>query len=769
MTAAQAIRWEQDPDGVVVLTLDDPGQSTNTMNAAYEMSMVGIINRLEAEKDAIAGVVITSAKKTFLAGADPADLIAARAGDAADITQRTNRIKAQLRRLERLGRPVVAAINGAALGGGLEVALACHHRIVVDVPGCVLGLPEVNQGLLPAAGGITRTVRMLGIRNALENLLLRGQRHSPADALRLGLIDELVASESDLVPRARQWIKANPEASMQPWDSNGYRIPGGTPADPAFAASMAALSARLRKQLNGAPLQAPRAILAAAVEGAQVDIETAAAIETRYFVSLVTGQVAKNMTNAFIFDLQHVNGGGSRPHGYEKFTVTKVGVLGAGMMGAAIAYTAARVGIDVVVRDTSAVLAERAKEYAARLEEKALARGQTTQTSSDALLRRITPAASPDDFAGVELVIEAVPEDPELKRQVFGEIEDIVDPDAVLASNTSTLPITGLARGVRRQENFIGIHFFSPADRMPLIEIIRGDKTSDVTLAKAFDFACQVRKTPVVVNDGRGFFTSRVILAFLNEAVAALGEGVESASIEQAAGQAGYPTPPLQLMDELTLTLTRKIQQEAQAAAQAAGRAWKAHPAERVIDRMIDEFGRTGRAGGAGFYEYDEAGKRVQLWTGLRDAFGSCGATGVAFSELQERMLFAEALEAVRCLDEGVLNSVPDANIGSLLGIGFPLWTGGVIQYVSSYQDGPKGFAARASELASRYGDRFTPPQSLAVLKVNVSRSELRGRLAGAGGRPWCPGAARPRNPEGSRAFRCLATSHGGAKGIRTP
>ena len=704
------IRWDQDSDGIVVLTLDDPNQSANTMNADFRESFKSTVERLESEKDSIAGVVITSAKKTFFAGGDLRDLIQATPEDAAAITDSTNAMKDQLRRLETLGKPVVAAINGAALGGGLEIALATHRRIVADVPGAVVGLPEVTLGLLPGGGGIVRTVRLLGIQNAVLNVLVQGQRHKPAKALEIGLVDELVSSVDELLPKAKEWVKANPEA-QQPWDAKGYKMPGGSPSNPKFAANLPAFPANLRKQLKGAPMPAPRAILAAAVEGAQVDVETAAQIETRYFVSLVTGQVAKNMTKAFFFDLQHINSGGSRPHGYDKFKAQKVGVLGAGMMGAAIAYVAAKAGIEVVLKDVSAEAAEKGKGYAVKLEEKALSRGKTTKEKSDALLARITPTGDPADFAGVDFVIEAVFESQELKHKVFGEIENVVNPDAVLGSNTSTLPITGLAQGVQRQEDFIGIHFFSPVDKMPLVEIIRGEKTSDATLAKVFDFTLQIKKTPIVVNDSRGFFTSRVIGTFINEAVAAVGEGVEPASIEQAGAQAGYPAPPLQLMDELTLTLPRKIREETKAAVEAAGGTWNAHASEAVIDRMIDEFDRKGRSSGAGFYEYVD-GKRTRLWPGLREAFNS-GSGQVPFKDLQERMLFAEALETVRCFDEGVLMSVQDANIGSIFGIGFPAWTGGVIQYINQYDGGLPGFVARAKELAQKYGDHFQPPESL--------------------------------------------------------
>ncbi|MFE5506078.1 3-hydroxyacyl-CoA dehydrogenase NAD-binding domain-containing protein [Amycolatopsis japonica] len=712
MTEAKTIRWEQDADGIVVLTLDDPKQSANTMNADFRESLGVVVDRLEAEKDNITGVVLTSAKKTFFAGGDLNDLIQAKPEHAAEITESSSLMKGQMRRLEQLGKPVVAAINGAALGGGLELALATHHRIAADVKGSQIGLPEVTLGLLPGGGGVVRTVRLLGIQSALLNVLLQGQRHRPAKAKELGLVHELVGTVEELLPAAKAWIKANPEGGVQPWDVKGYKIPGGTPSNPSFAANLPAFPANLRKQIKGANMPAPRAILAAAIEGSQVDFDTAITVETRYFISLATGQVSKNMTKAFFFDLQSINSGGSRPEGFEKYTAKKVGVVGAGMMGAAIAYVSAKAGIDVVLKDVTLEGAEKGKGYAVKLEEKALSRGKTTQEKSDALLARIKPTDKAEDFAGVDFVIEAVFESVELKHKVFQEIEGIVNPDAVLGSNTSTLPITALAEGVQRTEDFIGIHFFSPVDKMPLVEIICGEKTSPATLAKVFDYTLQIKKTPIVVNDSRGFFTSRVIGTFLNEAVAALGEGVEPASIEQAGSQAGYPAPPLQLMDELTLTLPRKIRKETREAIEAAGGTWNAHASEGVIDRMVEEFDRKGRSTGSGFYDYDESGKRTGLWPGLRDAFKS-GSAEVPFEDLKERMLFAEALETVKCFDEGVLTTVADANIGSIFGIGFPAWTGGVIQYINQYEGGLQGFVDRARELAERYGDHFTPPASL--------------------------------------------------------
>ncbi len=712
MAESKTIRWEQDADGIVTLTLDDPNQSANTMNADFRESLGVTVDRLEAEKDSITGVVITSAKKTFFAGGDLNDLIQAKPENAVELTEGSTLMKGQMRRIEQLGKPVVAAINGAALGGGLEIALATHHRIAVDAKGSQIGLPEVTLGLLPGGGGVVRTVRLLGIQSALLNVLLQGQRHRPRKALELGLVHEVVDTVEELVPAAKAWIKANPEGGVQPWDVKGYKIPGGTPSNPSFAANLPAFPANLRKQIKGANMPAPRAILAAAIEGAQVDFDTAILIETRYFIHLATGQVSKNMTKAFFFDLQTINSGGSRPDGFEKYTAKKVGVLGAGMMGAAIAYVSAKAGIDVVLKDVSLEAAEKGKGYAAKLEQKALSRGKTTQEKSDALLAKIKPTGDPADFAGVDFVIEAVFESVELKHKVFGEIESVVNADAVLGSNTSTLPITTLAEGVQRTEDFIGIHFFSPVDKMPLVEIICGEKTSPATLAKVFDYTLQIKKTPIVVNDSRGFFTSRVIGTFINEAVAALGEGVEPASIEQAGSQAGYPAPPLQLMDELTLTLPRKIRKETREAIEAAGGTWKAHASEGVIDRMVDEFDRKGRSTGAGFYEYDSEGKRAGLWPGLRDAFKS-GSVEVPFEDLKERMLFAEALETVKCFDEGVLTSIADANIGSIFGIGFPAWTGGVIQYINQYEGGLQGFVDRSRELAARYGDHFEPPASL--------------------------------------------------------
>ncbi|CAN1549955.1 multifunctional fatty acid oxidation complex subunit alpha [Mycobacteriaceae bacterium] len=708
--AENTIQWDSDADGIITLTLDDPTGSANVMNEHYKESMHKAVQRLVAEKDSITGVVIASGKKTFFAGGDLKAMITAGPENAGEIFAEVEEIKRDLRALETLGKPVVAAINGAALGGGLEIALACHRRIAADVKGSAIGLPEVSLGLLPGGGGVARTVRMFGIQNAFVNVLSQGTRFSPKKAKDAGLVDELVDTADDVVPAAKAWIKANPEAHTQPWDAKGYKMPGGTPASPALAAILPSFPSLLRTQLKGAPMPAPRAILAAAVEGAQVDFDTATRIESRYFTELVTGPVAKNMIQAFFFDMQAINAGGSRPEGIGKTPIAKIGVLGAGMMGAGIAYVSAKAGFDVVLKDVTIEAANKGKAYSEKIEAKALERGKTTAEKSATLLGRITPTADAKDFAGVDFVIEAVFESQELKHKVFGEIEDIVEPNAVLGSNTSTLPITGLATGVKRQEDFIGIHFFSPVDKMPLVEIIKGEKTSDDALARVFDYTLAIGKTPIVVNDSRGFYTSRVIGTFINEALAMLGEGVEPASIEHAGTQAGYPAPPLQLSDELNMELMHKIAVASRKGIEDAGGTYAPHPAEAVVEKMI-AVGRPSRLSGAGFYEYTD-GKRTRLWPDLREAFTSGNSTP-PLQDMIDRMLFAEALETQKCFDEGVITTTADANIGSIMGIGFPPWTGGAAQYIAGYPGGRTAFVARAKELAARYGERFNPPASL--------------------------------------------------------
>ena len=699
------ISWDLD-EGIVTLTMDDPGASANTMNETYLAAMGSVVERLQAEKDSLRGVVITSAKSTFFAGGNLQMLSQIQPSQAAEVFETIEEVKRQLRAVETLGVPVVAAINGSALGGGLEIALACHHRIVADDNRIEIGVPEVTLGLLPGGGGVTRTVRMLGLQDALMKVLLQGQRMKPAHALSVGIVDEVVPAD-DLLDAARRWISSYDGDAKQPWDRDGYKIPGGTPASPKLAAFLPAFPANLRKQLKGAPYPAPRAIMSAAVEGSQVDFATASRIESRYFVSLATGQIAKNMIQAFFFDLQAINAGASRPSGVPRYSARKVGVLGAGMMGAGIAYVCAKVGIEVVLKDISLDAASKGKSYSEKLLAKQVQKGRLSAADVEAFLSRITPTADPNDLAGCDLVIEAVFESEELKQKVFAEIAGVVEPDALLCSNTSTLPITSLADGIDRPDDFVGMHFFSPVDRMPLVELIVGEKTSDRTIAKAYDVVRQIKKTPIVVNDSRGFFTSRVFGTLVMEGAAMVAEGIDPVTIERAATQAGFPAPPLAMLDEVTLTLPQKIRDAAKAAGDSAG-AFDDHPGMAVTDRLVNEFDRRGKAAGAGFYDYPVDGPK-RLWPGLWEHFAHDAE--VPLIDVQERMIFAMSLETVKCLDEGVLRSVADANIGSIFGIGFPPLHGGALQYINAY--GLKAFVERSHALAASYGRRFEPPALL--------------------------------------------------------
>lgn len=701
-----AIRYEKGQDGIVVLTMDMPGQSANTMNAVYREAMAGIVDRLEAEKDAIAGVIVTSAKKTFFAGGDLNELVKVTRADATAFYQMVLGIKAQLRRLETLGKPVVAAINGAALGGGWEICLACHHRIALDAPGVQLGLPEVTLGLLPGGGGVVRMVRLLGIEKALP-YLAEGKKVRPDTALKAGLIHAIASDRDDLMAKARAWIAANPNP-VQPWDEKGYKIPGGTPSSPNVAQMLAIAPSVLRDKTKGC-FPAPEKILCAAVEGAQVDFDTAQLIETRYFTELTTGQVAKNMIGTFWFQLNEINAGGSRPKGHEPYVTRKVGVLGTGMMGAGIAYVSAVAGIDVVLKDVSADAAEKGKAYSAKLLEKKVSRGHMAAEKRDAILARIRTTDKEADFEGCDLIIEAVFEDRDLKANVTAAAERAALPDAVIASNTSTLPITGLARAVQKQERFIGLHFFSPVDKMPLVEIIRGERTSDATLARAFDYVLQIKKTPIVVNDRRGFFTSRVFGTFTNEGLAMLGEGVSAAMIENEARKAGMPVGPLAISDEVSLSLMSHIRAQTRKDLEAEGQILPEHPAFAVIDLMLDEYKRPGKAAGAGFYDYPANGKKY-LWPELKARFEKADRQ-IPQEDVRDRILFIQAIETVRCMEEGVLTSVADANVGSIFGIGFAAWTGGALQFINQY--GVKDFVARAHYLAEQYGERFEPPALL--------------------------------------------------------
>ncbi len=694
------------------------------MNRLYIESMGAAVARLYDEKaqdeNSITGVVIASAKKTFFAGGDLKDMIQAGKDDAESVFRMCEDVKFALRRLELFPKPVVAAINGAALGGGFEICLATNHRIAVDGK-VVVGLPESQLGLLPGGGGVTRIVRKFGIQSGLMDFLLTGAQFKAAEAKEKGLVDELVSSQDELIPAAKAWIKANPDAFQNPWDAPGYKMPGGSPKSPALAGFLPAFPALLRKQTKGAVYPAARAILSAAVEGASRDFDTASRIESRYLTNLVINQGSKNMIQAFFFDLQAINSGSLRPQGIEPFKATKVGVLGAGMMGAGIAYSCAQAGMEVVLKDVSDENAAKGKAYSEKLLDKKVAKGRTTEEQKAEFLGRITATADPAALAGCDLVIEAVFEDPSLKAKVFAEILPFVNDDALLCSNTSTLPISELAEGVQRPADFIGLHFFSPVDKMPLVEIIRGKETSDVALAKAYDVVQQIRKTPIVVNDSRGFYTSRVIGTFVNEGLAMLAEGVHPISLERAATQSGYPVGTLQLTDELNMELMLKIAKATEEAAARDGVDYVEHPGITVVKKMV-ELGRSSRLAGGGFFEYED-GKRAGLWAGLAEQF-PVAKEPLPFEDIKERMLFAEALETAKCFEENVITSAAAANIGSIMGIGFPPMTGGAAQFMTGYEaaDGEIGLAAfikRADDLAAKYGDRFAPTQWLRDLSAS--------------------------------------------------
>ncbi len=719
-TQANSIVWEKDADGIVTLTLDDPDQSANTMNALYQASMAKTIERLKAERDALRGVIITSAKKTFFAGGDLKLLSKAEPADAPRIFQEVRGLTAQLRALETLGVPVVAALNGTALGGGLEIALACHHRVAIDDPKAEFGLPEVTLGLLPGGNGIVRTVRMLGIQNALMNVLMQGQRMKVAKAKAAGLIDVVVKDRAEMLAAAREFIKQNPQAK-QPWDREGFKIPGGTPSTPALAQMLPAFPSNLRKQLKGANMPAPRLILAAAVEGAQVDFDNASKIEARYFVELVTGKVAKNMIKTFFFDLQKVNAGASRPKDVPVSHPKKVGILGAGMMGAGIGYVTARAGIQCVLKDVSKEKATHGKAYSEKLIEKAIKQGRMTEAAGRETLGLILATERAEDLAGCDMIIEAVFEDRALKATVTQEAEAHTASNALICSNTSTLPITGLAKASRTPENFIGLHFFSPVDKMPLVEIIAGKQTSKEALARAFDFVFKIKKTPILVNDSRGFFTSRTFGSFTTEGQMMLAEGWNPSSIEQAALQNGSPVGPLAVTDEVSLELVRRVRLQTEKDLAEEGKAYELTSGDQLIDRMLLEYNRKGKAAGAGFYDYPQGGKKT-LWPGLATHFVRADRrcpSEAEFQELRDRLLYRTAIETIRCYEEGVLTSVADANIGSIMGIGAPPWTGGTLQFVNCV--GLPQFLKRAQELEKAYGKRFEPPKLLVDM---VARGE---------------------------------------------
>ncbi len=706
-----AIQFEKNADNIVILTLDSPNQSANTMNADFRAALAETVEKLKADEQ-IAGIIFRSAKKTFFAGGDLDELIQAQPEQASDFFQMVEGMKAQLRYIETRGIPVVAALNGTALGGGWELALGCHHRIALNDPKTRFGLPEVTLGLLPGGGGIVRMVRLLGLQTAFP-FLIEGKQFGVEKALSLGLIHDTADSADEMLQKAINWIQAHPK-SQQPFDVKGYKIPGGDPKHPAVAQMLAIAPAILRDKTKGC-YPAPEAIMSAAVEGAQVDVDTALTIESRYFTYLATGQVSKNMIGTFWHGLNAIKSGASRPQNIPQWQAKKVGILGAGMMGAGIAYAAAIKGIAVILKDVAIENAEKGKAYSQKLLDKKVAQGRMTAEKRDQILARITPTASAADLASCDLIIEAVFENQQLKAQVTQEAESYLAADGVMASNTSTLPISGLAQAANDQSRFIGLHFFSPVDKMQLVEIIKGQNTNRETVAKAYDFVQQIGKTPIVVNDSRGFFTSRVFGTFVQEGLRMLAEGIHPAKIEMAALKAGMPVGPLAIQDEVSLTLSEHIAAETRKALQAEGKERPRSGADEVIETMIHQFNRKGKAAGAGFYDYPEGGKK-SLWEGL--SYWKKEQT-VDEQELIDRFLFVQSLDTLRCLEEGVLESVVDGNVGSIFGIGFAPWTGGALQFLNQY--GLKDALNRAQALEQRYGERFAPPQ---LLKDKVAQGE---------------------------------------------
>jgi 3-hydroxyacyl-CoA dehydrogenase/enoyl-CoA hydratase/3-hydroxybutyryl-CoA epimerase len=695
----ETIRYEIDGDGIATITFDAPDARVNTMTAAWQRDLAAVAAQAVADKARIRGVLLASAKSTFFAGAALKGLLTLEAKDAAAGFAGITATTASYRKLETLGRPVVSLLAGSALGGGWEVALIGHARFAIDDPKIRFGMPEVSLGLIPGATGITQTVRQFGLL-AAQPYLLDGKLFGPREALEIGWVDGLAAHAGELRAMALEWIAAHPDA-VQPWDRRDYKLPGGTPASPKIAAALAVAPAMLAQKTRGL-YPAPQAILEAMVEGALVDYDTAVRIEARKLARVMVGQTAKNMIQAFFFDANAIKAGRSRPKRDAVWRPAKVGILGAGMMGAGIAHANAARGIACVLKDVSLERAEAGFAAIRKITAAQVAKGRLDEPREARLLALVTPAADVRALDGCDLIIEAVFENRPLKAAVTREAEPMLAPDGVFASNTSTLPITGLATASARPERFVGLHFFSPVHKMKLVEIIRGKQTSDDTVARAYDYVMALGKTPIVVNDSRGFFTSRVFGTYVMEGAAMLAEGIAAPLIEHAALAAGMPVGPLAVLDETSLALSVHVLEQTRADYAAEGKAHTPSSGEALVEKLVKELGRTGRAGGGGFYDYP-AGQAKRLWPGLK-AFENSGAAADV-TELKQRLLYRQSIETARCLAEGVLTSAAEANIGSIFGIGFPAWTGGAIQFIAS--EGRDRFLANAAALAARYGERF--------------------------------------------------------------
>ncbi|MBV7477560.1 3-hydroxyacyl-CoA dehydrogenase NAD-binding domain-containing protein [Pseudomonas sp. PDM31] len=686
-------------DGVAVVTIDIPGQPANTITERFRDELAEVVERVAADAE-IRGVVITSAKKDFVAGGDLKEIVRtlSRELSVADARDMATQMSPLLRRLESSGKPYVAAINGSALGGGLEIALACHHRLVLDNPRILLGLPEATLGLMPGAGGTQRLPRLIGIASALP-LMMKGTLLSPDAALAKGIVDGVLSAEQ-LLPAARAWILEHADA-QQPWDKKGYQVPGGAGFADAELGNLFNLTTTQIARDTARNLPAPIALLRAVAHGTCVPIDAGLHIESCEFAKLVLDPTACNMVRTLFVNKGELEKLTRRPKAIEPASITRVGVVGAGLMGSGIAQTAAVAGLQVVLLDASAEQATAGRQRLADEFAKRVAKGRMVQASADEILARIQATGDYSELAECDLVVEAVFEDVQVKAAVFMQAQAVMKPGAILASNTSTLPITDMARDLNRPDGFIGLHFFSPVDRMPLVEVVVGQQTSDTTLAHALDFIRLLRKTPIVVKDSRGFFTSRVIAAYLQESLAMLGSGVKPALIDNAARLAGFAMGPLALLDDIGMENGYKSSLAERA---ALGDAWSEPAGFKVQEMFSATLGRIGRRCGKGFYDYPE-GKRT-LWSGLADVYPPL-LVQPDVEDIKKRMLYIQALEAARCMEEGVIGSAAEGDVGSLLGIGFPTWTGGVFSLIDTV--GAIAFVNACDRLADLHGERFRP------------------------------------------------------------
>ena len=700
--------YEKDSNNIVTVTMDMDGP-VNSMSDAFLPLLEETLGKLEADDD-LAGVVLASGKSTFFAGGDLNMLCAVTEETVEAFFDGMCATKAAMRRLEKLHAPVCAAINGAALGGGLELALSCHHRIAWNNRSVQLGFPEVTLGLLPGGGGNVKAVYLMGLMAANE-YIVEGKRVAPEKALASGLIDAVIEDKDELMSAAKQWLLANKDdesARTQPWDTKGYKIPGGNIRNPQVAQMVTMGAPMIRKNTRGL-LPAPEKIFDVAVQALTVDFETAMRIESRGLAELALTPQAKNMINTFFFQMNKVNGGASRPKEVPPQKTEKVGILGAGMMGQGIAYSSAMVGIAVVLKDISLDAAVKGKAYTETLLQKRVDKGRMTSEKMAQVLSLIHPTASDEDLDGCDLIIEAVFENMTLKHQMTRDLEPRLADGGVWGSNTSTLPITQLAQASQNAENFIGIHFFSPVDKMPLVEIIMGEQTGDMALAKAFDFTKQIKKTPIVVNDSLGFFTSRTFGTYLDEGVRLLVEGMKPLRIDNLGKAVGMPVGPLTVYDEVSLELSRKASQTWKEMGLSVGDDDRSITAG-VVETMVGDYGRGGRYHGGGFYEYGADGSK-EVWSGLTELYGTT-TSPLSDADAKDRLLFRQVIEALKCLETGVLRTVADGNIGSIMGIGAPAWTGGLLQFVNTY--GLQNFIDRCASLTAAYGERFQAPALVA-------------------------------------------------------